>query len=285
MSIRGGLERIYVPLIAVLFLLPLKSSATAEEPNPTALEIFDAALAKFEADREALRSWQYHQTLTTLQFDGGGKVIAKGSWRSIVRPGDPRPLEYTAARMDGKLSFFKASSEEPGLSESPARAEKSEPRPAREEKNQAEAALEAVKKYNLRTRYVWKNAGTENVAGESAFVLTFAPTPRQNTRTREERFFAQLAGRLWISRSDYTVLKADAALQAPTHLFWVIARVTTFRVTYTLRPESGARRLFRRSRARAETVVTFPLYSVRQKHWLTVDKFEPRAPRGTGATP
>src|SRR5581483_7555202 len=100
----------------------------AEETSPkaasSALEIFDAAFAKFQADRIALRHWQYHQTLTTEQFDSDGKVTAKGTWHSIVRPGDPRPLEYTGKSVQGQLSFFEpdekpspASAASPGKSE------------------------------------------------------------------------------------------------------------------------------------------------------------------------
>jgi hypothetical protein len=274
MAKEGPSQRICVTVAVVLLLLIAPNSfATAPQQDQGGLELFDAALAKFEADREALRSWQYHQTLTTHQFDSRGNVVAKGTWRSIVRPGDPKPLEYTAAHVEGKLSFFKASSEEQGVNSSPAQRPS---RPEHEDKNQAEAAIDAVKKYNLRTRYLWKRAGDETIGGETASVLTFSPKPKQNTSTREERFFAQLGGRLWISQSDYTVLKAEASLQAPAHLFWVIARVTTFNVSYTLRPDTGAGRLLRKSRATAETVVTFPFYAVRQRHSLTVNKFEPR---------
>ncbi len=118
------------------------------------MAIFDAALAQFENSRVALRKWQYHQTLTTHQLDGAGKVMAKGTWKSIVRPGDPRPLEYTRESMEGKLSFFKAGAEETAPAKTPGTPQpktKVEP-----EKNQAESAVEAVRKYNLRDRYLWK---------------------------------------------------------------------------------------------------------------------------------
>ena len=258
-----------------LFLVLLASlKAVAEEKELTALEIFDRALASFDNQRSALRDFQYQQTLTTHQMDGAGKVVARGTWQSIVRPGDPRPLEYTASRVEGKLSFFKAQTSS-SAAPSGAKATK-----APEEKNQTESAVEAVRKYNLRDRYNWKRLPDENVAGESAYVISFEPKPRQNTKSREERFFGLLAGRIWISRSDYSVLKAEAALQSPCHLFWIIARVTTFQFTYNLEPAHGGPRLFRTSRATAKTVVTFPLFAIRQQHWLTADKFEPRSPRG-----
>src|SRR4051812_892830 len=95
-----------------IFVLLLAGRLTfaAEDKQPTALEIFDRTLAAFDNQRAALRDWQYYQTLTTHQFDGSGKTTARGTWQSIVRPGDPRPLEYIAERMEGKLSFFKSES-------------------------------------------------------------------------------------------------------------------------------------------------------------------------------
>ena len=266
-----------------LFILLLTGRLTfaAEEKELTALEIFDRALAAFENQRTALRDWQYYQTLTTHQFDSSGKVTARGTWQSIVRPGDPRPLEYIAERMEGKLSFFKSessSSSAPSASATPS--PKSKPRDEAEEKNQAESAVEAVRKYNLRDRYNWKRLPDENVAGEGAYVIAFEPKPRQNTRSREERFFGLLAGKLWVSRNDFTILKMDVALQSPCQLFWILARVTTFQFTYILEPSRGPR-LFRLSKATAKTVVSFPFYAIRQKHWLTIDKYESRTPRGT----
>lgn len=265
-----------VSLLGLVFCL----SAAAQEKELTALEIFDRALTSFDSQRAALRDWQYYQTLTTHQLDSAGKVVARGTWQSIVRPGDTRPLEYTAERMEGKLSFFKAeSSSAPATSSSASPSPKAKPREEREEKNQAESAVEAVRKYNLRDRYNWKRLPDETIGGETACVLSFQPKPRQNTRSREERFFGLLAGKLWVSRSDFIILKAEAALQSPCQLFWIIARVTTFQFTYVLEPSRGPR-LFRLSKATARTVVAFPFYAVRQRHWLTVDKYEVRTARG-----
>jgi hypothetical protein len=273
--------RVTISSLVILFSgLGQAFPAAAEQEDKLApLAIFDSALAQFENSRVALRKWQYYQTLTTHQVDGDGKVVAKGTWHSIVRPGDPRPLEYMSESMEGKLSFFKAGAEEPAAPKtSGAPLPKVEP-----EKNQAESAVEAVKKYNLRDRYVWRRLPDATAAGEEdAYVIAFEPKPKQNTKSREERFFGLLAGKLWISRSDFTVLKAEASLQSPCQLFWIIARVTTFQLTYEVEPARAGNRLLRLTKASAKTVVTFPFYSVRQKHWQTVDKYEPRTPRGSG---
>ena len=248
----------FLCLLAVVAILTEASvQAAAADEKSRALEIFDAALAKFEADHAALRQWQYHQTLTTHQMDSSGRVVAKGTWKSIVRPGDPRPLEYTEKHVEGHLTFFQADSNEsaksPAHSPTPSAADHSR------QKNQVESTAEIVRKYNLRDRYIWQRLPDEMVGGESACVLSFSPKPNQNTSSREERFFSLLAGKLWVSRRDYSVLRAKGALQAPCHLFWVIARVTTFEFHYHLGPSEGSR-LLRSSDATAKTVVKFPFF-------------------------
>jgi hypothetical protein len=272
------MRRRYLAAFVSLLLLPL--AAIAQEKELTALEIFDRTLAAFDNQRVALRDWQYYQTLTTHQFDSSGNVTARGVWQSIVRPGDPRPLEYVGERMEGKLSFFKSDSSSASFASSSSSPSKTKTPEQATEKNQSETAVEAVHKYNLRDRYNWKRLPDETVTGESAYVISFQPKSNQVARSREERFFSLLAGKLWVSRNDFAILKMDVALQSPCHLFWILAQVTTFKFTYVLEPSRGPR-LFRLSRATAKTVVVFPFVAIRQKHWLTIDKYEPRTPRGT----
>src|SRR3954470_13909581 len=131
-------------LAVLVLLLACRLPAISEEKEPSALQIFDRALAAFDAQRVSLRASQYHQTLITHQIDGSGKTVARGVWKSIVRPGDPRPLEYTGERMDGQLSFFKSESS-PSPSPSPSSpsaspSPKAKSRDESEEKNQSESA-------------------------------------------------------------------------------------------------------------------------------------------------
>ena len=275
--------------LALAILLTVTGSlrsieAASPQDTSSALEIFDAALAKFDHDHDALSRWQYHQTLTTHQLDHNGNVIAKGTWHSIVRPGDPHPLEYVSKDVEGKLSFFEAGADEQqSVSHKPAAASPVPKAPTQTKANETESIVQAVHKYHLRDRYEWRRLADGKAAGEDAYVLTFTPKPNQNASTREERFFGHLSGRIWISQRDFTTLRAEGALQSPSSLFWVLARVTTFRFTYNTEPVSGPDRLLRLSRATATTVVSFPFYKVRQKHWQTVDKYEPRTPAGTAA--
>lgn len=269
--------------IAIGLVVPALPKPAFAQQKPSALDIFDAALARFDADRAALHKWQYHQTLTTRQFDKTGKVTAKGTWHSIVRPGDPGPLEYTGKKVEGKITFFDSNSDASQTAQGKSIAPKQNPATAKAKLNEAESAVAAVRKYNLRNRYEWRRLPDGTAAGEEAYVLTFSPKPHQNTKTREERFFGLLAGRMWVSKRDYTVLKAEGTLQSPCSLFWVIARVTVFRFNYDVGPMQADNRLLRLSKATAQTEVTFPFFKVRQKHWQTVESYETRTPRGAAA--
>ena len=272
-----------IPFLATFLLAGLPAVSAAAEPDDklSALAIFDNALAQFDNSRVALRKWQYHQTLTTDQMDGAGKVVAKGTWNSIVRPGDPGPLNTRPRAWKGSCRFSKQVPRSLRPQKHPER------RSQKPKSSRKEIRPNLPSKRCGNTIYETDIFGNgfpdENFAGESAYVLAFEPKPKQNTKSREERFFGLLAGQLWISRSDFTVLKAKAALQSPCRLFWIIARVTTFQLTYELEPARAGNRLLRLTKATAKTVVTFPFYSVRQSHWQTVDKYEPRTARGGGA--
>ena len=137
---------------------------------------------------------------------------------------------------------------------------------------------DAVEKFGLRDRYVWTCLPDERVAGERAAVIVFTPKDGVPAKSREERFFSQLAGKIWISRMDSTVLKSEGALTEPYRLFWIIARITKLTFSYEVESNPDSR-LLRRSHADAETVVVFPFSTVRQKHELDVTRFEPRTKR------
>ncbi len=127
-------------------------------------------------------SWQYQQTLTTHQLDADGKVVAKGTWKSIVRPGDPRPPEYIFKSMEGKLSFFESGSEDEGQAHRQIRQTEAE-NESELETNRAESAVAAVRKYKLRDRYQWKRLPDESMPAKRVYVLSFAPKPNK-TRAR-----------------------------------------------------------------------------------------------------
>ncbi len=270
-----------VLLSAVFLVLPL----AAQESDPAALALFDAALAKIETRAVPLRKWQYRQTLTTHQLDDDGQVTATGMWKSIFRPGDKDPIEYVSEELQGMLTFFHKDPEKstdktakPVAPESTATPVDDNAEGDSSSNIRVDSLADAVRKYSLRDRYLWTCLPDEKAAGEASAVIAFKPKPGLPIKTREQRFFSQLGGKIWISRQDFTVLKSEGALLDPYRLFWIIARITKLEFNYEVE-SSPANRLLRKSQASAETVVSFPFKSVRQKHWLAVEKFESRTPR------
>lgn len=268
-------------IFVTLFLIP---GLQAQESDPAALALFDAALSKLEARSVLLKKWQYHQTLTTHQFSDNDKIIAKGTWKSIFRPDEKDPIEYLSENLEGTLTFFhkkpeKAAGKSASTEVSPVPKEESQDGiDDSQSNNRIESLADAISKYGLRERYVWTCLPDEKAAGEAAAVIAFSPKTRMPVKTREERFFSQLSGKIWISREDSTVLKSEGALLEPYRVFWIIARITTLTFAYEVEP-NPASRVLRKSKASAETIVAFPFNQVHQKHWLEVRKFEPRTPR------
>ncbi len=271
--------RLSLLFLAILFAPVVR----AQESDPAALDLFDSALAKIESRTAPLRKWQYRQTLTTRQLDDDGKVTATGAWHSIYRPGDKDPVEYTSEELDGTLTFFHKSDKAPdkpdkSSAQSPMQPDSENGSDAGPTNNRIDSLADAVHKYSLRDRYLWTCLPDEKTLGETAAVIAFEPKPGVPIRSREQRFFAQLAGKIWISRQDSTVLRSEGGLIEPYRLFWIIARITKLEFQYEVEP-NPANRLLRKSSASAETVVVFPFKTVCQKHSLDVEKYEPRTPR------
>ncbi len=268
-------------LVAILVMTGLVFPLHAQESDSAALAIFDSALGKLNERSVLLKKWQYYQTLTTQQYDSDGQVMARGTWKSIFRPDEKDPVQYVSEDLEGRLDFFhKAPEPKPGEPRATASAEAVPNNEKADEQSNSriESLADAIEKFGLRDRYVWTCLPDERAAGERAAVIAFTPKENVPTNSREERFFSQLAGRIWVSRQDSTVLKSEGELTRPFRLFWIIARIDKLSFSYEVEPHPE-NRLLRGSNARAETLVVFPFYSVRQKHTLDVVKFEPRTPR------
>jgi len=259
-------------------ILPTTAKTGEITSDPEALVIFDATLEKLQSRAVAMKKWQYYQTLTTRQFDASGKMEAQGTWRSIYRQGDSNPVELIGESREGKLSFFHRKKQEKPAS-SPENSDPSKKNPDETSSgDRIETLGDLVKKYGLRDRMLWRHLPEEIAAGEPASVIQFSPMPGLKSKSREDRLLTVLSGKLWVSKIDSSVIKTEGRLESPWSLFWVIARMTTLEFRYEAEA-SPANRLLRRGEGAAETVVVFPFNTVRQKHSLSIEKFERRTPR------
>ncbi|MBS0660131.1 MAG: hypothetical protein JSR82_17985 [Verrucomicrobia bacterium] len=249
----------------------------AAQDSKSALEIFDAVMARLEERTALLKKMQYHQRLRTYQFDKEGNIVGKAEWRSIVRPGEKDPIEYVFESKEGKVTFVE-DKPEGGKGRRGKDGDKGGEE-GKDAKDQPGSIAAAVKKYNLRERYLWTRLPDTTIGGERVHVLAFEPRPGMKAKGREERFLGQLGGQLFVNRDDMVVVKATAALRATYRLFWIIARITELRFTYSTLPATGGDRLLRPIRTEAFTTVALPFSEIRQRHWLTADTFEARTPR------
>lgn len=254
------------------------------QEGKSALEIFDAVMQRMEARSALLRKMQYHQRLRTYQFDSEGGIAGKAEWRSIVRPGEKNPIEYTYEYKEGKVTFVD-DKPEGGRKKGGGGKDGKDGKDDEDAKDQPGSIAAAVKKYNLRERYIWTRLPDATVAGERVFVLGFEPRPGMKARGREERFLGQLGGQMLVSRDDYTVLKATVALRSTYRLFWIIARVTELRMAYETLPARSAERLLRPIRTEVFSTVVLPFNEIKQRHTLTADTFEARTARKSDFTP
>lgn len=256
----------------------LTTHLSAQTPSvvsdPGALVVFDTALEKLQSRAVSMKRWQYHQTLITEQLDKNGRMEAKGTWRSIYRQGDPDPVEIVSEKRVGTLSFFHRKKQDKPSAKSKSGDQADETSSG----DRIETLGDLVKKYGLRERMLWKQLPDERAAGEMASVIQFSPLPGLKSKSREDRLLTVLSGTLWVSKIDGSVLKTEGRLDSPWSLFWVVARMTRLDFNYEAEAHP-ANRLLRKGKGGAETVVVFPFKTIRQKHSLSIEKFEPRTPR------
>ena len=254
----------------------LAGMAPAQETPRTALEIFESALTRAAERQQKFLAWQYYTTLTTQQYDDEGSVTGKGTWRMINRPGEKPSFRVLSESREGKLTFIEDKPEGKKDKKGGSGGGSSVGGDDDPEKNLS--VVEAAKKYGLRDRYLWTRLPDATIRGERAWVIGFEPRPGAPAKGKEERFFNLLGGKIWVSQADSSALRMTASLRSPYRLFWIIARLTELDLTYDLLPGPGDP-LLRLSRGTAKSTVSLPFNTVRQRHSIAVEKFEPRTAR------
>ena len=252
----------------------LAGVAPAQEKPRTALEIFDAAMERAAERQQKFRAWQYYSTLTTRQYEEDGAIVGKGTWRMLHRPGEKPSFRVVSESREGKLTFIEDKPKDKKDGKGGGGGGSGED----EDPEKNSTVVEAVKKYGLRERYNWTRLPDATVQGERAWVIGFEPRPGAPAKGKEERFFNHLGGTIWVAQEDGSALRMTAALRSPYRLFWIIARLPELELTYDLLPGRGDP-LLRLSRGSAKSTVSIPFNTVRQRHWMAVEKFEPRAGR------
>jgi hypothetical protein len=76
------------------------------------------------------------------------------------------------------------------------------------------------------SHYNYKLLGKENVKGLPCYKIRFTPKKDQPYHNREEKVSNELAGFLWISKSDYSLVRNTGVLTKPVSVAWFFATIT-----------------------------------------------------------
>ena len=102
---------------------------------------------------------------------------------------------------------------------------------------------------DIAERFTITLAGMDTCEGQATYVLAFAPKANQGYRDQTEKVLNQLQGKMWISTTDYSVLKTDASLAQPVAIVWSWPRFRSSISTTNCRtPRVGWARLWSRRR-------------------------------------
>jgi hypothetical protein len=76
------------------------------------------------------------------------------------------------------------------------------------------------------SHYNYKLIGEENVGVVPCYKIAFTPKENQPYRNREEKVANELAGFLWIAKSDYSLVRNTGALTKSVSVAWFFATLT-----------------------------------------------------------
>ncbi len=246
----------YPRILVVFFSLALFGGdrVLASQPTPPLETIIQQVIARDEANQQALKSMQYHQTLQTERLDENNRVIQHQELQMIIRPGAPDEVQVLSEKGDN----LPANPDEAALQAQGHKAQKQK--------------IDITLK-DLANRFNISLAGTDTFRNQPAYVLSFEPKPNQPYRNQTEKVLNHLRGRMWISPRDYSVLKTEATLAEPVEIAWVFAQISALSFRYEL---NDAGQAIGPARVQTSVQVAVPFLSIRQRMTINMDRFQPR---------
>jgi hypothetical protein len=183
---------------------------TAAEPG--ALDIVKRSLEANERNWKIARNYTFIERSEARQLDSEGRVKSRRLRTHDITLLEGSPYRRLIERDDQPLSPDEERKEEEKLRKSiEERRKETEAQRAKriadfEKRRRKEIELigELPKAFDFRV------VGEETVSGAEAWVLDATPRPGYEPRDRRARFFPKLKGRLWLSKQDYSWVKAEA---------------------------------------------------------------------------
>jgi hypothetical protein len=173
---------------------------------------------------QKMKRFEYDQHVLTRKYNSAGKEVEKKELTMRGRPGG-RTLLSVVADKSGVV--------------------KTEDESALNDAKAAQDSRKIVSKFSVRDllpRFdVWL-IGEEAWQNYPAYVLGFKPKAKGNQKPfadRMEKVLAHLAGKIWVSKTDYIILRTEAELSEPVDLAWFFANMQSMSFRFEAQRVSG----------------------------------------------
>lgn len=224
-----------VALVAALAVPVLAVPAFAQErPLPDSAAFLAEVRKRLESDDVRQSEYVYVQTQREQKLDGSGRATKETV--DVVESYPALPGEFRWHRQivkDGKAvsaaDLAKQDRERQAKVLAYARKHERDPEKMRaaearklaEQQRETERAVDdAVLVYEL------KMLGREQVAGHDTIAISFTPRKNAKPRTREGKVMKHFAGKVWVSESEYEVVRLEAeAIDTASFGLGLLARV------------------------------------------------------------
>jgi len=247
-----------------LYLAAVMATVTAANvaptPTPTAppplATLVRQVLARDDQTQRELKAMEYDERVLTERLNAQGKVTQHQELQLIVRPGAKQELQVVSVQGDDL----------PADPDAAARQAKGQERQRRQQ---------TIDLKSISTRFNLVFQGESDDLGVPAYVISFEPKSNQPYHSQTEKVLNQLHGRMWVRKSDDTILRTEATLLHPVQIAWIFASITKLDFHYELSPQGSE---YGPAWLETSVQVTAPLIAIAQHQRIDMTHFRPATP-------
>ena len=252
-----GFGRFNIGAGIAALLLTFVSACFAQDISPEIGQMMERALQDAENFRKELATSEYDAKTFVQEWDGRGRLRGTAKATAIVRPGAAQPVTFLSREVHGKVRL------------------PSEKGDSKEKDDDKSTLLDFSREHRVPERFDFVIGGVEEIAGENARRVQFAPKAQQPpTKSTADRFLGTINGTVWVSESKNRLVKLEMQLVRPFQLLWIFAVLKEFSFQYELITPGE---ILGHAKLKVLFSLNTPVYSIRQQHDIDLDNFRRRS--------
>jgi len=214
-------------LLSILFLLGnvglTQETAAAEKPDPQ--EIMRKSLSHWRRNLEAAKNYTYQQREVEQELERDGDVKKTEIKTSDILMIYGEPYEKLIAKDDKPLTEKEQQKEEEKLNKffDKQKNKSDEDRKKEQAKEQEKFQREIADE--LPRMLTWELVGDDNISGQPTWILNATPRADYHPKSMGGRLLSKISGRVWISKTDYQWVKAEATLADDFSVGWFLFKL------------------------------------------------------------